>query len=56
MERKKFLISVGAGLTGFALFKSIPLLNIFASKKTAKIEVKPNPLAVSRKKIGDRNV
>lgn len=57
MDRKKFFISIGAGFLGAALFKVFPSVNLLAGKKAeAKIKITPNPLAVSRKKIGDKNV
>lgn len=57
MDRKKFFISMGAGLVGASIVKALPFLNILNKKKEdAVIKVTPNPLAVSRKKIGDKNV
>jgi len=60
LERKKFFISVGAGLAGFVLLKTFPF-NLFAKNKikfresNRKIKVRINPLAVSRNKIGENN-
>lgn len=57
MDRKKFFISIGAGFLGAALIKVFPSVNVLAGKKAeTKIKITPNPLAVSRKKIGDKNV
>lgn len=48
---------MGAGLVGASIVKALPFLNILNKKKEdAVIKVTPNPLAVSRKKIGDKNV
>lgn len=57
MERKKFFLSIGAGFLGFAVFKSIPFSNLLSKKKEdEKVTIAPNPLAVRRKKIGEKNV
>ena len=57
MERKKFFLSIGAGFLGFAVFKSIPFSNLLSRKKEdVKVTIAPNPLAVRRKKIGEKNV
>lgn len=58
MNRKKFFTSISLGAVGLAIFNSFPM-NIISkrSKKTSnKINVKINPLAVSRKKVGVKNV
>ncbi|MHB1686169.1 MAG: hypothetical protein ACYCVH_02170 [Ignavibacteriaceae bacterium] len=58
--RKKFFISLGAGLAGLLLLRAFPL-NLFAKSKSnfkensQKIKVRINPLAVSRNKLGDNN-
>lgn len=56
MNRKNFFKSVSFAAVGMALFRFIPFTS--ASKKfpNKKVEVKINPLAVSRKKVGDKNV
>jgi hypothetical protein len=57
MERKKFFSVFGLGMIGilFAKFTSLkPLSKILNNKK--KINVKINPLAVRRQKIGSKNV
>jgi hypothetical protein len=56
MKRNKFFISLGTGAFGLLLLNKFPL-NLF-SKNNAKrhVEIKINPDAVSRKKIGDKNV
>jgi hypothetical protein len=57
MNRKKFFLSMGVGLLGTALLKTSPITKIFSKKEDEKqIKITPNPLAVSRKKIGDKNV
>jgi len=58
MNRKKFFTSISLGAVGFAVYNSFPMK--YVSKKSGssnnKIEVKINPLAVSRKKAGGKNV
>lgn len=58
MNRKKFFTSISLGAIGFAVYNSFPMK--YFSKETKnfkqKIKVKVNPLAVSRKKVGGKNV
>ncbi len=58
MNRKKFFTSISLGAFGFAVYNSFPMK--YFSKSSGvfknKIEVKVNPLAVSRKKVGGKNV
>ncbi len=58
MNRKKFFTSISLGALGFAVYNSFPMK--YFSKETKlfkqKIKVKVNPLAVSRKKVGGKNV
>jgi len=58
MNRKIFFTSISLGAVGFAVYNSFPMK--YFSKKTRsfrnKIDVKVNPLAVSRKKVGGKNV
>jgi hypothetical protein len=58
MNRKKFFTSISFGAIGFAVYNSFPMK--YFSKETnffrQKIKVKVNPLAVSRKKVGGKNV
>jgi hypothetical protein len=58
MNRKKFFTSISLGAVGFAVYNSFPMK--FFSKPSVfnnnKIEVKVNPFAVSRKKVGGKNV
>lgn len=58
MNRKKFFTSISLGAFGFAVYNSFPMkyLSKASSVFKNKIEVKVNPLAVSRKKVGDKNV
>jgi hypothetical protein len=58
MNRKKFFTSISLGAVGFAVYNSFPM-KYFSKKADSfkqKVEVKPNPLAVSRKKVGGQNV
>jgi hypothetical protein len=58
MNRKKFFTSISLGAFGFVVYNSFPIK--YFSKASAfsknKIEVRVNPLAVSRKKVGGKNV
>lgn len=58
MNRKKFFTSISLGAVGFAIYNSFPMK--YFSKTSGifknKVEVKINPLAVSRKKAGEKNV
>lgn len=56
MDRKKFFISATLAAAGIALFKYIPFTSTKKKFELKKIEVKINPLAVSRKKVGEKNV
>lgn len=58
MNRKKFFTSISLGVIGFTLLNTFPF-NVLAKKSVnnkKQVRVKINPLAVSRKKIGDKNV
>ena len=58
MNRKNFFTLISLGAVGFAVYNSFPMK--YFSKRSAasksRIEVKVNPLAVSRKKVGGKNV
>lgn len=61
IERKSFVVTIGTAAAVFVLMKSF-IFNLFFSKKEKsthkkknRIKVKPNPLAVSREKLGKQN-
>ncbi len=58
MNRKKFFTSISLGAIGFTIYNSFPIK--YFTKPSGffknKIEVKANPFAVSRKKLGEKNV
>ena len=64
IQRKKFFASLGVSVLGVTMLSSFPF-NIFNSsysaknnidnQTTGKIKVHLNPLAVNRKKIGEKN-
>ncbi|MEJ5262436.1 MAG: hypothetical protein WHT45_07130 [Ignavibacterium sp.] len=56
MDRKKFFLSATLAAAGIALFKYIPFTSTKKKFESKKVEVKINPLAVSRKKVGEKNV
>lgn len=56
MDRKKFFLSASLAAAGIALFKYIPFTSAKRNFNSKKVEVKINPLAVSRKKVGEKNV
>ncbi len=58
IKRKNFFTAAGTGIVSYIVFRSFPF-NLFAKKegkKTQKIKVRINPLAVQRKKAGKTNV
>ncbi len=57
MERKKFFSVFGLGMIGILItkFSSLKPISINLNNKK-KINVKINPFAVRRQKIGNRNV
>lgn len=58
MDRKKFFTSISFGVVGIALFNNFPMKIISRqfNKNKKAVNVKVHPLAVSRKKIGEKNV
>lgn len=56
MDRKKFFLSASLAAAGIALFKYIPFTSAKKNFDSKKVGVKINPLAVSRKKVGEKNV
>jgi hypothetical protein len=58
MDRKKFFTSISLGAIGFTVLNSFPmnLISKRFDKNKPNIKVKINPDAVSRKKIGNKNV
>ncbi|MEJ2618620.1 MAG: hypothetical protein P8Z35_26955 [Ignavibacteriaceae bacterium] len=58
IKRKKFFTTAGTGMVGYFVFRSFPF-NLFTrkeAKKTQKIKIRINPLAVERKNTGKTNV
>lgn len=58
MNRKKFFASLTMSAVGFTLFNSYPF-KFFSDRSknhNFNIKLKTNPMAVSRKKIGGKNV
>lgn len=56
INRKKFFSSVGTGVLGYFLMRSFPFSFLAKSSKDKKVIIEINPDAVSRTKIGDKNV
>jgi hypothetical protein len=58
MNRKKFFTAISLGAIGFTIFNSFPfnIISPKTKKSNQQIKIKINPLAVSRKKIGEKNV
>ena len=58
IKRKNFFRTAGTGILGYLVFRSFPfnLLTKKEAKKTQKIKVRINPLAVERKNTGKTNV
>ena len=58
IKRKNFFTTAGTGILGYFVFRTFPF-NLFKKnelKKTQKIKVRINPLAVERKNTGKTNV
>jgi hypothetical protein len=58
IKRKNFFASIGTGVLSFVVLRTFPF-NLFSKnqvKKTRKIKVQINPLAVQRKNSGVNNV
>jgi len=56
INRKKFFSSVSAGIISYFIFKSFPFSFISKMKKDRQVIIEINPDAVSRTKIGEKNV
>lgn len=56
INRKKFFSSVGTGVLGYFLMRTFPFSFFAKSGKDKKVIIEINPDAVSRTKIGDKNV
>lgn len=56
INRKKFFSSLGTGVFGYLVIKSMPFSFLAKTTKQKKVTVEINPDAVSRTKIGDKNV
>jgi hypothetical protein len=56
INRKKFFSSLGTGVISYFIFKSIPFAFISKKEKDRKVIIEINPDAVSRTKIGEKNV
>ncbi len=56
INRKKFFFSLGTGVISYFIFKSIPFAFIRKKEKDKKVIIEINPDAVSRTKIGEKNV
>jgi len=56
IERKKFFVKLGKGFMGFVLISSFPF-KIFGRNNSflKKVEIKINPLAISRDKDKKKN-
>lgn len=58
IKRKNFFTTAGTGMLGYFVFRTFPF-NLFTkkeAKRTQKIKVRINPLAVERKNAGKANV
>jgi|AMWB02.1.fsa_nt_gi hypothetical protein len=58
MNRKKFFASISLSALGLALFNNFPInvISKMIGGNKKEVKVKINPLAVSRTKIGEKNV
>lgn len=56
INRKKFFSSLGSGVFGYFVIKSIPFSFLSRNHKDKKVTIEINPDAVRRTKIGEKNV
>lgn len=56
IDRKRFFSSLGTGVIGYFIFKSIPFSFIRKRITDERVTIEINPDAVSRTKIGEKNV
>lgn len=56
INRKKFFSSLGTGVFGYFVVKSIPFSFLRKKEKDKEVVVAINPDAVRRTKIGEKNV
>jgi hypothetical protein len=56
INRKKFFSSIGTGVFGYFVIKSLPFSFLRKKEKDKEVIISINPDAVSRKKIGEKNV
>lgn len=56
INRKKFFSSLGMGVITYFIFKSIPFAFPGRRKKDKYVKIEINPDAVSRTKVGAKNV
>ena len=56
INRKKFFSSLGTGVFGYFAVKSIPFSFLRKKEKDKEVMIAINPDAVSRTKIGEKNV
>ncbi len=56
INRKKFFSSLGTGVFGYFVVKSIPFSFMSRNIKDKKVTIEINPDAVRRTKIGEKNV
>ncbi len=56
INRKKFFSSLGTGVFGYFVIKSLPFSFLRKKAKDREVVIAINPDAVSRTKIGDKNV
>ncbi len=56
INRKNFFSSLGAGVFGYFIIKSIPFSFLRKNITDKKVTIEINPDAVRRTKIGEKNV
>lgn len=55
INRKKFFSSIGTGIFGYFVIKSIPFSFLRKKENDKEVVIAINPDAVSRTNIGDKN-
>lgn len=56
INRKKFFSSIGTGIFGYFVIKSIPFSFLGKKENDKEVVIALNPDAVRRTKIGEKNV
>ncbi len=56
INRKKFFFSIGTGIFGYLVIKSVPFSFLRKKENDKEVVIAINPDAIRRTKIGEKNV